>query len=169
MSRRLRWAGHVLCMGQKRLAYNNIFGWPEENRPVGRPRHRWENNINIDLKKLCVRMWTGPICIIFKHPVAFIYTSYTKYTVFNATYIFFILILPRHVFAALGHHRVLLLKLSHCNFYIICSFRYALLFIYLMLCLTLLPFGTSPLLEFTILKILKIYVSVIKFLKLYSY
>jgi hypothetical protein len=77
-----------------------------------------------------------------------------------------ILILPRHVSAALGHHQVLLLKLSHCKFYIICSFRYALVFICLMLRPTLLPFSTSPLLVF---KILKIYVSLIKFLKLYSY
>jgi hypothetical protein len=82
---------------------------------------------------------------------------------------FFILILPRHVSAALGHHQVLLLKLSHCNFYIICSFRYALLVICLMLRPTLFPFSTSPHLVFTILKILKIYVSVITFLKLYSY
>jgi hypothetical protein len=59
---------------------------------------------------------------------------------------FFILILPRHVSAALGLHQVLLLKLPHCIFYIICSFRYALLFICLMLRPTLFPFSTSPLL-----------------------
>jgi hypothetical protein len=70
---------------------------------------------------------------------------------------YFILIVP-HVSATLGHHQVLLIKLSHCNFYIICYFRYALLFIFLMLRPTLLPFSTSPLVVFTILKILKTYV-----------
>jgi hypothetical protein len=56
------------------------------------------------------------ISIIFKHPFAFIYTSYIKYAVYNATWnLLFISILPRHVTAALGHHQVLLLKLSHCN------------------------------------------------------
>jgi hypothetical protein len=75
----------------------------------------------------------------------------------------FILILPRHISAALGHHQVLLLKLSHCNFYIICSFWYELLFICLMLRPTLFPSSTSPLLVFTVLKILKMYVSVINF------
>jgi hypothetical protein len=76
--------------------------------------------------------------------------------------IFVILILPWHVSAALGHHQVLLLKLSHCNFYIICSFRCVYLFICLMPRPTLFPFSSSPLLVF---KILKIYVCIIKFLK----
>jgi hypothetical protein len=45
--------------------------------------------------------------IIFKHPVAFIYTSYIlKYTVFNATLSFSFLFILRHVSAALGHHQV---------------------------------------------------------------
>jgi hypothetical protein len=52
--------------------------------------------------------------------------------------------------------RCYLLKLSHCNFYIICSFRCGYLFICLIPRLTLFPFGTSPFLIFTILKILKI-------------
>jgi hypothetical protein len=45
--------------------------------------------------------------IVFKHPVAFIYTSYIlKYTVLNATSSFSFLFILRHVSAALGHHQV---------------------------------------------------------------
>jgi hypothetical protein len=44
-SRRMRWAGHVAHMGERRDAYR-IFVWrPEGNRPLGRPRNRWEDNI----------------------------------------------------------------------------------------------------------------------------
>jgi hypothetical protein len=107
------------------------------------------------------RFRNGPRLLTLDHPTIsnsnIVLSSYIKYTVFNATWNFlFILILPRHVSAALGHHQVLLLKLSHCNFYIICSFLCAYLFICLMPRLTLFPFSTSPFLIFTILKILKI-------------
>ena len=44
-SRRLRWAGHVARMGQSRNAYRVLVGKPEGKRPLGRPRHRWEDNI----------------------------------------------------------------------------------------------------------------------------
>jgi hypothetical protein len=39
-SRRLRWAGHVACMGKGRGVYRVLFGRPEGKRPQGRPRHR---------------------------------------------------------------------------------------------------------------------------------
>jgi hypothetical protein len=42
-SRRMRWAGHVACMGEKRNAYRVLVGKPGRMRPVGRPRHRWED------------------------------------------------------------------------------------------------------------------------------
>jgi hypothetical protein len=48
-SRRPRWAGHVAHMGERRGAYRALVGKPEERRPIGRPRRRWENNIKIDL------------------------------------------------------------------------------------------------------------------------
>ena len=51
-SRRLRWAGHVACMEQFRNAYRVLVGKPEEKRPLGRPRHRWEDNIKIDLREV---------------------------------------------------------------------------------------------------------------------
>jgi hypothetical protein len=48
-SRRLRWAGHVARMGERRGAYRTLVGKPEGRRPLGRPRRRWEDNIKMDL------------------------------------------------------------------------------------------------------------------------
>jgi hypothetical protein len=50
-SRRLRWAGHVARMGERRGAYKTLVGRPERRRPLGKPWHRWENNINIDIRE----------------------------------------------------------------------------------------------------------------------
>jgi hypothetical protein len=49
-SRRMRWVGHVARMGEQRNAYRVLVGKPEGKRPVGRPRHRWVDNIKIDLR-----------------------------------------------------------------------------------------------------------------------
>ena len=51
-SRRLRWAGHVTRMEQSRIAYRVLVGKPEGKRPLGSPRHRWENNIKVDLREV---------------------------------------------------------------------------------------------------------------------
>jgi hypothetical protein len=48
-SRRIRWAGHVARMGEKRNAYRLLVGKPEEKRPLGRPRRRRMDNIKTDL------------------------------------------------------------------------------------------------------------------------
>jgi hypothetical protein len=48
-SRRIRWAGHVARMGEKRNAYRLLVGKPEGKRPLGRPRRRWVDNIRMDL------------------------------------------------------------------------------------------------------------------------
>jgi hypothetical protein len=40
-SRRMRWAGHVARMGEKRNVYRLLEGKPEGKRPIGRPRRRW--------------------------------------------------------------------------------------------------------------------------------
>jgi hypothetical protein len=48
-SRRMRWAGHVARMGEKRNAYRLLVGKPEGTRPLGRPRRRWVDNIGMDL------------------------------------------------------------------------------------------------------------------------
>jgi hypothetical protein len=48
-SRKMRSAGYVARMGEKRYAYRLLVGKPEEKRPLGRPRRRWVNNIRMDL------------------------------------------------------------------------------------------------------------------------
>jgi hypothetical protein len=48
-SRRMRWAGHVARMGEKRNAYRLLVGKPEGKRPLGRPRRRWVDNIKMDV------------------------------------------------------------------------------------------------------------------------
>jgi hypothetical protein len=40
-------------MGEVRDAYNVLVGRPEGRRPLGRPRRRWEDNINMDLREIC--------------------------------------------------------------------------------------------------------------------
>jgi hypothetical protein len=49
--RRLRWAGHVACMGEGRGVYRVLVGKPEGKRPLGRPRRRWEDNIKLELRE----------------------------------------------------------------------------------------------------------------------
>jgi hypothetical protein len=49
-SRRMGWAGHVARMGERRDIYRVLMGKPEVKRPLGRPRHRWEDNIKMDLQ-----------------------------------------------------------------------------------------------------------------------
>ena len=51
-SRRMRWAGHVTRMGNERGAWKLLVGKPEGKRPVGRPRMRWKNSINHDLREI---------------------------------------------------------------------------------------------------------------------
>jgi hypothetical protein len=46
-----RWARHVARMRERRGAYRVLVGKPEEKRPLGRPRHRWEDNIKMDLQE----------------------------------------------------------------------------------------------------------------------
>jgi hypothetical protein len=47
--RRMRWAGHVARMRERRGAYRILVGRPEGRRPLGRPRLRWEDNIKMNL------------------------------------------------------------------------------------------------------------------------
>jgi hypothetical protein len=49
-SRRMRWAGHVARMGEKRNAYRIMVGKPGGRRPLGRPRCRWVDLVKIDLR-----------------------------------------------------------------------------------------------------------------------
>jgi hypothetical protein len=50
--RRVKWAGHIARMGEKRDAYRILVGRPEGRRPLGRPRHRWEDNITKNLQEV---------------------------------------------------------------------------------------------------------------------
>jgi hypothetical protein len=55
-SGRMRWAGHVARMGEKRNAYRTLVGKPEGKRPLGGPRRRWVGNIKMDPRE---RGWDG--------------------------------------------------------------------------------------------------------------
>jgi hypothetical protein len=62
-SRRMRWAGHVARMGEKRNVYRLLVGKPEGKRPLGRRRHRWIDNIKMNLLEIrlsVVDYWIGP-------------------------------------------------------------------------------------------------------------
>jgi hypothetical protein len=48
-SRRMRWSGHVARMGERRGVYRALMGKSEGERPLGRPRLKWENNIKMNL------------------------------------------------------------------------------------------------------------------------
>jgi len=51
--RKMRWVKHVAGMGKRRGVYRRLVGNPEGKRPLGRPRRRCEDNINImDLQKV---------------------------------------------------------------------------------------------------------------------
>jgi len=51
-SRRMRWAGHVACMGEGRGVHRVLVEKPEGKRSLGRPRRRWGNNIKMDLQEV---------------------------------------------------------------------------------------------------------------------
>jgi hypothetical protein len=58
---RIKWAGHVERMREKRVVYRVLVQTPEGKRPLGRPRHILENNIELDLQEVGWRAWTGLI------------------------------------------------------------------------------------------------------------
>jgi hypothetical protein len=51
-SRRLKWTGNTAHMGERRGACRVLVVKSEGRRPLGRPRHRWEDNIKKDLREL---------------------------------------------------------------------------------------------------------------------
>ena len=52
---------HVARMGERKGAYKGLGGRPEGRKPLGRPRSRWEDNIEMDLTEVGWRAWTGSI------------------------------------------------------------------------------------------------------------
>jgi hypothetical protein len=59
--RRMRWAGHVARMGEKRNIYRLLVGKPEGKRPLGRPRRMWIDNIKMDILEIGASVvdWIG--------------------------------------------------------------------------------------------------------------
>jgi hypothetical protein len=60
-SRSMKWASHVARMGEKRNVYRLLVGKPEGKRPLGRPKRRWIDNIEMDLLEtgLAIVDWIG--------------------------------------------------------------------------------------------------------------
>jgi hypothetical protein len=58
-SRRMRWVGHVACMGEGRGVYRVLVGRPEGKRLLGRPRCRLEDNIEMNLGEIGIDGVTG--------------------------------------------------------------------------------------------------------------
>ena len=48
----IRWAENVARMGDRRGVYRVLVGKSEGKRPLGRPRHRWEDNIKMGLQEV---------------------------------------------------------------------------------------------------------------------
>jgi hypothetical protein len=64
ISRSIRWASHVVCMGKRRNAYRILVGKAERKTPLGRPRRRWEGNVRMVLRQtrwevVAVFTWIG--------------------------------------------------------------------------------------------------------------
>ena len=51
-SRRMRWAGHLARMEERRGVYRVLVGKSDGRRPLGRPRRRWEDNIKMNLQEV---------------------------------------------------------------------------------------------------------------------
>ena len=48
----MRWAGHVARMVEEKGVYRFLVGKQEERRQMGRPRHKWVDNIRMDLQEV---------------------------------------------------------------------------------------------------------------------
>jgi hypothetical protein len=51
-SRRMRWVGHVARVEDGRGVYRVLVGRPEGKRSLGRPSHRWDDNIKMNLREI---------------------------------------------------------------------------------------------------------------------
>jgi hypothetical protein len=50
--RKIRYAGYAACMRKRRGAYRVLMRKPEGKRQLGRPTHKWEDNIGMDLEDI---------------------------------------------------------------------------------------------------------------------
>jgi hypothetical protein len=58
-SRRMRWAGHVARMEEKRIAYRLLVGKPEGEIPLGKPR-RTVGYLEVTVHEKLRSGWPGP-------------------------------------------------------------------------------------------------------------
>ena len=59
--RRVRWAGHVARMEEGRSVFKTLTGKPTGERPLGRPRRRWKDNIRMGFEEICINGGIGLI------------------------------------------------------------------------------------------------------------
>jgi hypothetical protein len=61
--KKIRWVGQVARMGEWRGVYMISLGQPEGTRPLGRPRRRWEDNVNMEIQGVGfgVMDWIVPV------------------------------------------------------------------------------------------------------------
>jgi hypothetical protein len=55
----MRWVGHDHVLG----VYGVLLGKPEGKTPLGKPRHRWVDNIKMDLQEVYIGAWIGSSCL----------------------------------------------------------------------------------------------------------
>jgi hypothetical protein len=55
----MKCAGNVARIGKRRGVYRVLVGKSDGERPLGRPRRKWEDNIKMIFKKWDVGVWTG--------------------------------------------------------------------------------------------------------------
>jgi len=60
-SRRMKWAGYVAFIKERRGVYRFLVGKPEGKSPLRRHRRRREDKINMDLRGVEWETWTGLI------------------------------------------------------------------------------------------------------------
>jgi hypothetical protein len=51
-SRKMKWAGHVARIGERRGTYWVLVGKPEGRRTLGKHSRRWDDNIKVDLREV---------------------------------------------------------------------------------------------------------------------
>jgi hypothetical protein len=55
----MKYTGHVARMGEERKMYKVLVGKLEGKRPLGRPLHRWDDGIRMDLREIGLGVWIG--------------------------------------------------------------------------------------------------------------
>jgi len=51
-SKRISWAGHVMCMEEMKCVYRVLVEKCDGKKPLGRHRRRWEDNIKTDIQDM---------------------------------------------------------------------------------------------------------------------